>query len=102
MDQNVVPISSGAIGVGLQHMAMPPRPKTLPGKQASQNKGQALFSPLALIALSDNLFGQLGQPVVMVTIMVADIQFTAAFISIGHFVNRRHSGVTEISCGVHN
>jgi glutamate 5-kinase len=34
----VVLVSSGAIGVGLQRMAMPARPKSLSGKQASQNK----------------------------------------------------------------
>jgi glutamate 5-kinase len=31
----VVLVSSGAIGVGLQRMAMPARPKSLSGKQAS-------------------------------------------------------------------
>jgi glutamate 5-kinase len=34
----VVLVSSGAIGVGLQRMAMPARPKSLSGKQASQHK----------------------------------------------------------------
>jgi glutamate 5-kinase len=32
----VVLVSSGAIGVGLQRMSMPARPKSLSGKQASQ------------------------------------------------------------------
>ena len=33
----VVLVSSGAIGVGLQRMSMPARPKSLSGKQASQH-----------------------------------------------------------------
>ncbi|KAH9011933.1 hypothetical protein EDB85DRAFT_2159479 [Lactarius pseudohatsudake] len=60
-------ISSGAIGVGLQRMAMPARPKSLSGKQATAI-GQG-----RLIALWDNLFGQLGQPIAQVLLTHGDI-----------------------------
>jgi hypothetical protein len=57
----VVLVSSGAIGVGLQRMAMPARPKSFSGKKASRNK-RSIFSvdpsrmrwKCRLIALKDN------------------------------------------------
>jgi len=64
----VVLVSSGAIGVGLQRMAMPSRPKSLSGKQALAAIGQG-----RLIALWDNLFGQLGQPIAQVLLTRGDI-----------------------------
>ncbi|KAF8265319.1 Aspartate/glutamate/uridylate kinase [Lactarius quietus] len=64
----VVLVSSGAIGVGLQRMAMPARPKSLSGKQALAAIGQG-----RLIALWDNLFGQLGQPIAQVLLTRGDI-----------------------------
>ncbi|KAI9433867.1 glutamate 5-kinase [Lactarius indigo] len=64
----LVLVSSGAIGVGLQRMAMPARPKSLSGKQALAAIGQG-----RLIALWDNLFGQLGQPIAQVLLTRGDI-----------------------------
>jgi len=64
----VVLVSSGAIAVGLQRMAMPARPKSLSGKQALAAIGQG-----RLIALWDNLFGQLGQPIAQVLLTRGDI-----------------------------
>lgn len=80
----VVLVSSGAIGVGLKRMDIASRPKTLAGTQVSC----ALFSLIAflkslqalaaigqgrLIALWDNLFGQLGQPIAQVLLTRGDI-----------------------------
>ncbi|KAA1477723.1 glutamate 5-kinase [Dentipellis sp. KUC8613] len=64
----VVLVSSGAIGVGLQRMDLQSRPKSLSGKQALAAIGQG-----RLIALWDNLFGQLGQPIAQVLITRGDI-----------------------------
>ncbi|TFK45554.1 glutamate 5-kinase [Heliocybe sulcata] len=64
----VVLVSSGAIGVGLQRMDMESRPKGLSGKQALAAIGQG-----RLIALWDNLFGQLGQPIAQVLLTRGDI-----------------------------
>ncbi|KZT20309.1 glutamate 5-kinase [Neolentinus lepideus HHB14362 ss-1] len=64
----VVLVSSGAIGVGLQRMDMESRPKSLSGKQALAAIGQG-----RLIALWDNLFGQLGQPIAQVLLTRGDI-----------------------------
>ncbi|TFY72542.1 hypothetical protein EVG20_g485 [Dentipellis fragilis] len=64
----VVLVSSGAIGVGLQRMDLQSRPKNLSGKQALAAIGQG-----RLIALWDNLFGQLGQPIAQVLITRGDI-----------------------------
>ncbi|KAN0123937.1 glutamate 5-kinase [Russula decolorans] len=64
----VVLVSSGAIGIGLQRMSIPARPKSLSGKQALAAIGQC-----RLIALWDNLFGQLGQPIAQVLLTRGDI-----------------------------
>jgi len=64
----VVLVSSGAIGVGLKRMDIPSRPKSLSGKQALAAIGQG-----RLIALWDNLFGQLGQPIAQILLTRGDI-----------------------------
>ncbi|KAF8150443.1 glutamate 5-kinase [Mycena galopus ATCC 62051] len=64
----VVLVSSGAIGVGLKRMDMASRPKSLSGKQALAAIGQG-----RLIALWDNLFGQLEQPIAQVLLTRGDI-----------------------------
>ncbi|KAF9453676.1 glutamate 5-kinase [Macrolepiota fuliginosa MF-IS2] len=64
----VVLVSSGAIGVGLKRMDIPSRPKSLSGKQALAAIGQG-----RLIALWDNLFGQLEQPIAQVLLTRGDI-----------------------------
>ncbi|PCH38637.1 glutamate 5-kinase [Wolfiporia cocos MD-104 SS10] len=64
----VVLVSSGAIGVGLKRMDMAHRPKSLSGKQALAAIGQG-----RLIALWDNLFGQLEQPIAQVLLTRGDI-----------------------------
>ncbi|KAG6898764.1 hypothetical protein C0993_004469 [Termitomyces sp. T159_Od127] len=64
----VVLVSSGAIAVGLKRMELPSRPKNLSGKQALAAVGQG-----RLIALWDNLFGQLGQPIAQVLLTRGDI-----------------------------
>ncbi|KAI0692230.1 glutamate 5-kinase [Cytidiella melzeri] len=68
LGHKVVLVSSGAIGVGLKRMEMPSRPKSLSGKQALAAIGQG-----RLIALWDNLFGQLGQPIAQVLLTRGDI-----------------------------
>ncbi|TEB31435.1 glutamate 5-kinase [Coprinellus micaceus] len=68
MGHKVVLVSSGAIGVGLQRMNMPSRPKGLSGKQALAAIGQG-----RLIALWDNLFGQFEQPIAQVLLTRGDI-----------------------------
>jgi len=68
LGHKVVLVSSGAIGVGLKRMDMASRPKSLSGKQALAAIGQG-----RLIALWDNLFGQLGQPIAQVLLTRGDI-----------------------------
>ncbi|GBE82798.1 glutamate 5-kinase [Sparassis latifolia] len=64
----VVLVSSGAIGVGLKRMELAHRPKSLSGKQALAAIGQG-----RLIALWDDLFGHLGQPIAQVLLTRGDI-----------------------------
>ncbi|TCD64679.1 hypothetical protein EIP91_003793 [Steccherinum ochraceum] len=68
LGHKVILVSSGAIGVGLKRMEMASKPKSLSGKQALAAIGQG-----RLIALWDNLFGQLGQPIAQVLLTRGDI-----------------------------
>ncbi|KAM6500978.1 glutamate 5-kinase [Amanita muscaria] len=68
LGHKIVLVSSGAIGVGLKRMNIPSRPKSLSGKQALAAIGQG-----RLIALWDNLFGQLEQPIAQVLLTRGDI-----------------------------
>ncbi|PPR06222.1 hypothetical protein CVT24_000613 [Panaeolus cyanescens] len=72
----VVLVSSGAIGVGLKRMDMDSRPKHLSGKQALAAIGQG-----RLIALWDNLFGQLEQPIAQVLLTRGDISDRTRYIN---------------------
>ncbi|KAL1606038.1 Glutamate 5-kinase [Nothophoma quercina] len=64
----VVIVSSGAIGVGLRQMNLPRRPKHLPKVQALAAIGQC-----KLLALWDQLFGNLSQPIAQVLLTRNDI-----------------------------
>ncbi|OSS47631.1 hypothetical protein B5807_07527 [Epicoccum nigrum] len=64
----VVIVSSGAIGVGLRQMNLPRRPKHLPKVQALAAIGQC-----KLLALWDQLFGNLGQTIAQVLLTRNDI-----------------------------
>ncbi|KAH6919223.1 glutamate 5-kinase [Coprinopsis sp. MPI-PUGE-AT-0042] len=68
LGHKVVVVSSGAIGVGLQRMALARRPKGLSKKQALAAVGQG-----RLIALWDNLFGQFDQPIAQILLTRGDI-----------------------------
>ncbi|KAG8943709.1 hypothetical protein FRC04_002541 [Tulasnella sp. 424] len=72
----VVLVSSGAIGVGLKRMEMPEKPKHLSGKQALAAIGQG-----RLIALWDNLFGQLGQPIAQILLTRGDISDRSRYLN---------------------
>jgi len=64
----VVIVSSGAIGIALQKMGLPRRPKHLPQVQALAAIGQC-----RLIGLWDQLFDRLGQPVAQILLTRNDI-----------------------------
>ncbi|KAK8861732.1 glutamate 5-kinase [Kwoniella newhampshirensis] len=64
----VVLVSSGAIGVGLRRMGLRERGKGLQQKQALAAIGQG-----RLIALWDNLFSQLDQPIAQILLTRMDI-----------------------------
>ncbi|KDQ18643.1 hypothetical protein BOTBODRAFT_63528 [Botryobasidium botryosum FD-172 SS1] len=64
----VVLVSSGAIGVGMKRMELGTRPRILAKTQALAAIGQG-----RLIALWDNLFGQLNQPIAQILLTRGDI-----------------------------
>ena len=68
LGHRVLLVSSGAIGMGLKRMEMGKKPKALAEKQALAAIGQG-----RLIALWDNLFSLLGQPIAQVLLTRNDI-----------------------------
>ncbi|KAI0345038.1 glutamate 5-kinase [Trametopsis cervina] len=92
LGHKVVLVSSGAIGVGLKRMDMATRPKSLSGKQALAAIGQG-----RLIALWDNLFGQLGQPIAQVLLTRGDISDRTRYLNaVNTFKELLHLGVVPI------
>ena len=81
----IVLVSSGAIGVGLKRMDMPERPKHLSGKQALAAIGQG-----RLIALWDNLFGQLGQPIAQVLLTRGDLSDVSPYRMVNAIIDDIH------------
>ncbi|KAJ1842548.1 Glutamate 5-kinase, partial [Coemansia sp. RSA 2708] len=68
MGHRVVLVSSGAVGIGLRRLDMAVKPKELAVIQAIAAVGQG-----RLMALYDDLFGQLGQPVAQVLLTRNDL-----------------------------
>ncbi|KAF9009569.1 glutamate 5-kinase [Cyathus striatus] len=88
----VVLVSSGAIGVGLKRMDMASRPKSLSGKQALAAIGQG-----RLIALWDNLFGQVEQPIAQVLLTRGDISDRTRYLNaVNTFKELLNMGVVPI------
>lgn len=70
----MVLVSSGAIAIGLKRMSRSKRPKALAETQALAAIGQG-----RLIALWDNLFGLLDQPIAQVLLTRSDISDVCLF-----------------------
>ncbi|KAJ1942792.1 Glutamate 5-kinase [Linderina macrospora] len=68
LGHRVVLVSSGAVGVGLRRLNMPSKPKDLATIQAIAAVGQG-----RLMALWDDLFGQLSQPIAQVLLTRHDL-----------------------------
>ncbi|KAJ1918828.1 Glutamate 5-kinase [Mycoemilia scoparia] len=64
----VILVSSGAVGVGLRRLGIPSRPSELALVQAVAAVGQG-----RLMALWDDLFGQLGQPIAQILLTRNDL-----------------------------
>ncbi|KAJ4475598.1 glutamate 5-kinase [Lentinula aciculospora] len=88
----VVLVSSGAIGVGLRRMNVASRPKSLSGTQALAAIGQG-----RLIALYDELFGHLEQPIAQVLLTRGDISDRTRYLNAVNTINELLSmGVVPI------
>ncbi|KAJ1773916.1 Glutamate 5-kinase [Coemansia sp. RSA 1813] len=72
----VVLVSSGAVGIGLRRMHMAEKPKELASIQAIAAVGQG-----RLMALYDDLFGQLGQPVAQVLLTRNDLSHRTQYLN---------------------
>lgn len=73
---HVIIVSSGAIGVALQKMGLPRRPKHLPQVQALAAIGQC-----RLMGLWDQLFDRLGQPIAQILLTRNDIADRAQYLN---------------------
>ncbi|CED84843.1 glutamate 5-kinase [Phaffia rhodozyma] len=92
LGHRVVLVSSGAIGVGLKRMGMKERGKSLSTKQALAAIGQG-----RLIALYDNLFSQLEQPIAQVLLTRGDISDRTRYLNaVNTFTELLSMGVVPI------
>ncbi|KAL1741360.1 Aspartate/glutamate/uridylate kinase [Schizophyllum fasciatum] len=78
----VVLVSSGSIGIGLKRMDLAQRPKSLSGKQALAAIGQG-----RLIALYDNLFGHVDQPIAQILLTRGDISDRTRYLNAVNTLN---------------
>ncbi|KAJ1673975.1 Glutamate 5-kinase, partial [Spiromyces aspiralis] len=68
LGHRVILVSSGAVGIGLRRLGIPARPSELALVQAIAAVGQG-----RLMALWDDLFGQLGQPIAQILLTRSDL-----------------------------
>ncbi|KIX06780.1 glutamate 5-kinase [Rhinocladiella mackenziei CBS 650.93] len=85
----VVIVSSGAVGVGLQRMNMPKRPKHLAQVQALAAIGQS-----RLMSIWDSLFAHMNQPVAQILITRNDIADRS------QYLNAQNTLAETLSLGV--
>ncbi|CAG8654219.1 6635_t:CDS:10, partial [Acaulospora colombiana] len=83
----VVLVSSGAIGVGMKRMKLPSKPKALSGRQALAAIGQG-----RLIALWDNLFSHLAQPIAQRTRYLNAVNTFSELFAMGVISKQRYHG----------
>ncbi|KAJ1916973.1 Glutamate 5-kinase, partial [Tieghemiomyces parasiticus] len=79
LGHRVILVSSGAVGVGLRRLNVPHKPKELSKKQAVAAVGQG-----RLMALWDDLFGQLGQPIAQVLLTRNDLAQRTQYLNACH------------------
>ncbi|KAL7408937.1 Aspartate/glutamate/uridylate kinase [Mrakia frigida] len=92
LGHRVVLVSSGAIGVGMKRMGMRDRGKGLSAKQALAAIGQG-----RLIALWDNLFSQLEQPIAQILLTRGDIADRTRYLNaVNTFTELLSMGVVPI------
>ena len=65
--KQVILVTSGAVGVGMDRLGFSERPKTIPGKQAAAAVGQGI-----LMHIYEKMFGEYGQIVAQVLLTRAD------------------------------
>ncbi|KAJ1909667.1 Glutamate 5-kinase [Tieghemiomyces parasiticus] len=89
LGHRVILVSSGAIAMGLRRLTMPLKPAELAKKQAVAAVGQG-----RLMALWDDLFGQLGQPIAQVLLTRHDLAQRT------HYLNARNCFEALLDMGV--
>lgn len=65
--KEIILVTSGAVGVGVDRLGLPEKPKTIPGKQAAAAVGQGI-----LMHIYEKIFGEYGQVVAQVLLTRED------------------------------
>ena len=87
--REIILVSSGAVGAGLERMKMKERPKTIPEKQALAAVGQGI-----LMHLYEKLFAEYGQTVAQVLLTKENSR------QYSQFINSRNALLTLLNMGV--
>jgi glutamate 5-kinase len=87
--QEVILVTSGAIGAGVGRLGLGQRPKTLPEKQAAAAIGQGI-----LMHKYEELFGEYNQIVAQILLTRADVMDRR------RYLNARHTLITLLQYGV--
>jgi len=88
----IVLVSSGAVAAGTTRLGLGERPKTVPARQAAAAVGQ-----IRLMALYDECFGALGQPVAQILLTHDDLANRRRYINARHtFEELLRAGVLPI------
>ena len=87
--REIILVSSGAVGAGLERMKKNERPKTIPEKQALAAVGQGI-----LMHLYEKLFAEYGQTVAQVLLTKENSR------QYSQFINSRNALLTLLAMGV--
>ncbi|MBJ6761069.1 glutamate 5-kinase [Myxococcaceae bacterium JPH2] len=81
--RELVVVSSGAIALGVERLALPSRPKDIPGKQACAAVGQS-----RLMQAYEETFGREGRAVAQVLLTHEDVQERRRYLNVKHTLER--------------
>lgn len=87
--KEIILVTSGAVGVGVDRLGLPEKPKTIPGKQAAAAVGQGI-----LMHTYEKIFGEYGQVVAQVLLTREDS------VNRKRYANSRNTLLTLLSMNV--
>ena len=82
-DRELIVVSSGAIALGVEALALPARPKDIAGKQACAAVGQS-----RLMRAYEDAFARAGRPVAQMLLTHEDVQDRRRYLNVKHALER--------------